>query len=630
MCVCICADLYVHGLSKNISNEYTQQTILNIIVALIALVVCYTHIIKSYKCYQKYCILMPLPMMMQIIILILLNLCILHHNSSVDAFTIGNQARAVSTRSRALNRLSIVYSSSSDSTVPNSSSSSISSKPAVTGSNNSNNITKSGNNDKRIGGSEGPIYRLKKAAILTILLMKLMMLKFTTTLTSLFKINKSSSNNSNKLLIAMKQLMSNRRLWTSGSLITACIYSISKYLSYVKSLTLEISFANFLKLIEMAPDRVKGLRISASSYLFLLDGKRAMTRSVSLEPSIMDRLITSGIDFAAPPAPTKVIGIIWTCAYAFFLWNISTRMMQGPADDGAGKRKDQKLASYGSLTFNDVAGQEKAKLEVKEVCDMLKAPDKFTKIGARFPSGVLLVGPPGTGKTLLARVAATEAGVPFFACSASDFVEVFVGRGPARVRKLFKQAADNSPCIVFIDELDSIGRSRRMGSMNSEQENTLNQLLTSMDGLDTSNNGVIVMGATNRYELLDPALLRSGRFDRIVQCPLPDRVGRQAILNVHTKKFSLSSNVDLEKIAKFTPGTCGADLSAICNEAAIRTVRRGGDLVSLEDFEDAMKSFYSGRGVQLSGLAEMTGLSLPNWLKQPFAAGNDPSAVGNI
>ena len=176
---------------------------------------------------------------------------------------------------------------------------------------------------------------------------------------------------------------------------------------------------------------------------------------------------------------------------------------------------------------------------------------------------------------------------------------------------------------MFIDELDSIGRSRRMGSMNTEQENTLNQILTSMDGLDTSNNGVIVMAATNRYELLDPALLRAGRFDRIVQCPLPDRNSRYAILQVHTKKFKLASNVDLEKIAKFTPGTCGADIAAIANEAAIRTARRGGTEINADDFEDSMKSFYGGRGVPLSSLAEMTGLTLPNWLKPYF--NNDKS-----
>lgn len=204
---------------------------------------------------------------------------------------------------------------------------------------------------------------------------------------------------------------------------------------------------------------------------------------------------------------------------------------------------------------------------------MLQNPSRYLSVGARLPSGVLLVGPPGSGKTLLARVTAAEAKVPFYSCSATDFVEVFVGRGPARVRKLFKTASETAPCIVFIDELDSIGRSRRMSNMNSEQENTLNQLLTCMDGLDTSNNGVIVMAATNRLELLDPALLRAGRFDRIVQCPLPDRAGRLEILLVHSRKVMLADDVDLDKIARLTPGTSGADLSTIVNEGMVFTAR---------------------------------------------------------
>ena len=304
---------------------------------------------------------------------------------------------------------------------------------------------------------------------------------------------------------------------------------------------------------------------------------------------VLDFLLGSKVDFSAAKPSANVLGIVWACVYAFFIWNVSSRMMQGPQDAGAGSRKD--LTIVEKLSFEDVAGQEQAKQEVKEVCDMLRAPLRYKTMGARFPAGVLLVGPPGTGKTLLARVTASEAGVPFYACSASDFVEVFVGRGPARVRKLFKQAAENAPCIVFIDELDSIGRSRRMGSLNSEQESTLNQLLTSMDGLDTSNNGVIVMAATNRYELLDPALLRAGRFDRIIQCPLPDKDGRENILGVHTRKLQLSSDVDLKKISALTSGTCGADLSAITNEAAIRTVRRGGSEVCAADFDSALKSF---------------------------------------
>lgn len=202
---------------------------------------------------------------------------------------------------------------------------------------------------------------------------------------------------------------------------------------------------------------------------------------------------------------------------------------------------------YGDLSFDDIAGQDQAKGEVKEITDMLRDPDRYYSVGARLPSGILLVGPPGSGKTLLARVTAAEARVPFYSCSASDFVEVFVGRGPARVRKLFERAAQNAPSIIFIDEIDSIGRSRRMGSMNSEQESTLNQILTCMDGLDTSNNGVIVMAATNRLELLDSALLRAGRFDRIVQCPLPDKGGRLEILKVYTRKLKLHPMVDLDK-----------------------------------------------------------------------------------
>jgi cell division protease FtsH len=198
------------------------------------------------------------------------------------------------------------------------------------------------------------------------------------------------------------------------------------------------------------------------------------------------------------------------------------------------------------------------------------------------------------------------------------------------VRKLFKQAADNAPCIVFIDELDSVGRSRRLGSMNSEQENTLNQILTSMDGLDTSNNGVVVMGATNRFELLDQALLRAGRFDRIVQCPLPDREGRMAILSVHAKKFALAADVDLDRVARLTPGTCGADLSAICNEAAIRTVRRQGSTVSAEDFDDALRNFFAGRGFPVAGMAEAAGLQMPSWLKGLVSQSSNPAAGNNL
>mmetsp|Transcript_26163 Transcript_26163/g.57918 ORF Transcript_26163/g.57918 Transcript_26163/m.57918 type:complete len:441 (+) Transcript_26163:172-1494(+) len=264
--------------------------------------------------------------------------------------------------------------------------------------------------------------------------------------------------------------------------------------------TLELPFSLFLQLLAEYPDKIKALRVTPSAFRFVLEGKHAMSRVVSADAFVLDRLLASGVEFSAPPVPKNIFGLVGTLLYALFLWKVTSRMLQGPQDaEGAGKsREKMNLAAYGDLSFRDVAGQDGAKLEVQEVCEMLKDPSRYANVGARLPAGVLLVGPPGSGKTLLARVTAAEARVPFYACSASDFVEVFVGRGPARVRKLFKQAADNAPSIVFIDEIDSIGRSRRSMSMNSEQETTLNQILTCMDGLDTSNNGVIVMAATNR------------------------------------------------------------------------------------------------------------------------------------
>lgn len=484
-----------------------------------------------------------------------------------------------------------------------------------------NYVSNTGNKPQPDQPKSGPFRFIKRIALLTMLLIKLNSLKAISGVSSaigavkkVIKNPKSSQNSkasnskksklNSKILQNLGAIMKKPRFWIQLFAAGFSFTLFRRYLAFTKSLTTELSYATFLTLISTAPERVASLRVTPSSFLFLLDGKSALTRMVKVEPIVMNRLLASGIDFSAPPTPTNVLGLLWTLAYAGFLWNVSTKMMQGPQDEGAGKRKDKAgdLDAYGKLSFEDVAGQERAMVEVREVCEMLQGPEKYLSVGARLPSGVLLVGPPGTGKTLLARVAAAEAGVPFYACSASDFVEVFVGRGPARVRKLFKQAAENAPCIVFIDEIDSIGRSRRMGSMNSEQENTLNQILTCMDGLDTSNNGVIVMGATNRFELLDPALLRSGRFDRIVQCPLPDIKGRTAILKVHTRKLKLDADVDLEKVAKFTPGCCGADLSAISNEAAIRTARRAGAVITQEDFDDALKSFFSARGIHLYSL----------------------------
>ena len=247
------------------------------------------------------------------------------------------------------------------------------------------------------------------------------------------------------------------------------------------------------------------------------------------------------------------------------------------------------------VTFSDVAGVEGAKLELTEVVDFLKSPDRFTAVGAKIPKGVLLVGPPGTGKTLLAKAVAGEAGVPFFSISGSEFVEMFVGVGASRVRDLFEQAKKNAPCIVFIDEIDAVGRQRGagMGGGNDEREQTLNQLLTEMDGFE-GNSGIIIVAATNRPDVLDSALMRPGRFDRQVTVDRPDYAGRLQILNVHAKDKTLSKDVDLDKVARRTPGFTGADLANLLNEAAILAARKDLDTVSNDEVGDAIERVMAG------------------------------------
>jgi len=247
------------------------------------------------------------------------------------------------------------------------------------------------------------------------------------------------------------------------------------------------------------------------------------------------------------------------------------------------------------VTFSDVAGVEGAKLELTEVVDFLKSPDRFTAVGAKIPKGVLLVGPPGTGKTLLAKAVAGEAGVPFFSISGSEFVEMFVGVGASRVRDLFEQAKKNAPCIVFIDEIDAVGRQRGagMGGGNDEREQTLNQLLTEMDGFE-GNSGIIIVAATNRPDVLDSALMRPGRFDRQVTVDRPDYAGRLQILNVHAKDKTLTKDVDLDKVARRTPGFTGADLANLLNEAAILAARKDLDTVSNDEVGDAIERVMAG------------------------------------
>jgi cell division protease FtsH len=276
----------------------------------------------------------------------------------------------------------------------------------------------------------------------------------------------------------------------------------------------------------------------------------------------------------------------------------------GPMDFGKSKSKFQEVPETG-VTFVDVAGVEGAKLELQEVVDFLKNPDKYTQLGAKIPKGCLLVGPPGTGKTLLAKAVAGEAGVPFFSCAASEFVELFVGVGASRVRDLFEKAKSKAPCIVFIDEIDAVGRQRGsgMGGGNDEREQTINQLLTEMDGFE-GNTGVIVLAATNRPDVLDSALLRPGRFDRQVTVDRPDVAGRVRILKVHSRGKTISADVDFEKVARRTPGFTGADLANLMNEAAIIAARRELTEISKEEIADALERIVAGAAKEGAVMSE--------------------------
>jgi len=277
---------------------------------------------------------------------------------------------------------------------------------------------------------------------------------------------------------------------------------------------------------------------------------------------------------------------------------IMRRMSPGSQVLNIGKNKAKlfEASDEHDVTFDDVAGLQEAKEEVVEVVEFLKNPDKFTRLGGKLPKGVLLVGPPGTGKTLMAKAVAGEAGVPFFSISGSDFVEMFVGVGASRVRDLFKNAKEKAPCIIFIDEMDAVGRSRGRNSMvggNDERENTLNQLLVEMDGFD-SDAGVIIMAATNRPDVLDSALLRPGRFDRQILVDKPDRLDREKIFRVHVRDLVVGENVDLEVLASQTPGFAGAEIANVCNEAALLAARENKDVIEMADFEQAIDRVIAG------------------------------------
>ncbi|MBR1602911.1 MAG: ATP-dependent zinc metalloprotease FtsH [Synergistaceae bacterium] len=331
--------------------------------------------------------------------------------------------------------------------------------------------------------------------------------------------------------------------------------------------------------------------------------KADMTKNVVrlLDPLLIERLASADVAFGGISKngfSDLMMGILLPMLPLIIIWYIIFRNMRGSGAGGIfsfGRSRAREL--QGEMTgvhFKDLGGVGEAEIEIKEIIEFLKEPERFRKFGAKMPKGVLLVGPPGTGKTLLAKAAAGEAGVPFFFITGSSFVEMFVGVGAARVRDLFEQAKKKAPCIIFVDEIDAIGQSRsRSFNSNSEQENTLNQLLAEMDGFET-NNGVVIMGATNRPEILDEALLRPGRFDRQIQVVLPTEEGRFEILKIHTANIPLDSTVDLKSIAKVTPGFSGADLANIANEAALLAVRRKSDKVSMKDLDLAIERVVAG------------------------------------
>ena len=343
---------------------------------------------------------------------------------------------------------------------------------------------------------------------------------------------------------------------------------------------------------------IQGQKVSG----VLIDDRR-FTSFIPDDPGFVDLLVRNNVQVEAEPE--EQAGWLSTILISWFpmllligVWIFFMRQMQGGGGKAMsfGRSKAKMLSQEDSkVTFADVAGVDEAKDELTEVVDFLSNPKKFTRLGGRIPKGVLLVGSPGTGKTLLARAVAGEAGVPFFSISGSDFVEMFVGVGASRVRDLFVQGKKNAPCLIFIDEIDAVGRQRGagLGGGHDEREQTLNQLLVEMDGFE-SNEGVILIAATNRPDVLDPALLRPGRFDRQVVVPTPDVAGRKRILDVHSRKTPLAPGVDMEVIARGTPGFSGADLENLVNEAALHAAKHDKEQVSMEDFEGAKDKVLMG------------------------------------
>ncbi len=400
----------------------------------------------------------------------------------------------------------------------------------------------------------------------------------------------------------MKNFSKNIFVWIIISLILLGLFNVFKNsqrdytsVTYTYSTLLDKAQNGEIKSVEIQGNNILGQT---------MDGVNFSTYAPR-DPNLIETLSDNEVAINAKPEqsgmhPLLSIFVSWFPMLLLIgVWIFFMRQMQSGKGGGAlgfGRSKAKLLnENKQRVTFNDVAGIDEAKQELEEVVSFLKDPQKFQRLGAKIPKGALLVGPPGTGKTLLARAIAGEAGVPFFSISGSDFVEMFVGVGASRVRDMFEQGKKNAPCIIFIDEIDAVGRHRGagLGGGNDEREQTLNQLLVEMDGFE-ANEGVIIVAATNRPDVLDPALLRPGRFDRQVVVPAPDIIGRDKILKVHTRKIKMDKSVKTIAIARSTPGFSGADLANIVNEAALIAARKNKKIVTMDDFEDAKDKVMLG------------------------------------
>ena len=393
----------------------------------------------------------------------------------------------------------------------------------------------------------------------------------------------------------------NLALWIIIGLLVLALFNMFQGTSQRTGIN-ELAFSEFVSRVDAGD--VSSVTIKGNQIFGSLQGGGNFQTYAPNDPQLVDRLTQKGVTIRAKPSeegsPT-----LWGVLISWFpmllligVWIFFMRQMQGGGGKamGFGKSKAKLLTEkQGRVTFDDVAGIDEAKQELEEIVEFLKEPQKFQRLGGHIPKGCLLVGPPGTGKTLTARAVAGEANVPFFTISGSDFVEMFVGVGASRVRDMFEQGKKNAPCIIFIDEIDAVGRHRGagLGGGNDEREQTLNQLLVEMDGFE-ANEGVILIAATNRPDVLDPALLRPGRFDRQIVVPNPDILGREKILKVHMRKVPLAPDVDARVLARGTPGFSGADLANLINEAALLAARKSKRVVTMQEFEDAKDKVMMG------------------------------------